>query len=78
MKAISKQKGEVGEVNLPKALIMSLFKGKDVKKAIMASVSSIEVAVKALPPKDAVSQALSAPYVTPKNPINLGQLLCAL
>eukprot|EP00957_Ditylum_brightwellii_P045747 3470761-Ditylum_brightwellii.AAC.1 len=62
MKAISKQKGEVGEVNLPKSLIMSLFDDEDVKKAIRASVSSVEVNVKALPPKDAASQALSAPY----------------
>eukprot|EP00957_Ditylum_brightwellii_P089016 6778837-Ditylum_brightwellii.AAC.1 len=66
MKAISKKKGEVGEVNLPKALIMFLFKGEDVKKAIRASVSSVKVAVKVLPPKDAVSQALSAPYVAPE------------
>eukprot|EP00957_Ditylum_brightwellii_P168893 12855839-Ditylum_brightwellii.AAC.1 len=50
---------------------MSLFEDKDVKKAIRASVSSVEVAVKELPPKDAVSQALSVPYVAPKNPINL-------
>eukprot|EP00957_Ditylum_brightwellii_P069692 5292652-Ditylum_brightwellii.AAC.1 len=71
MKAISKKKGEVGEVYLPKALIMSLFEGKDVKKAIRASVSSVEVAVKVLPPKDAVSQALSTPYVAPKKSVNL-------
>eukprot|EP00957_Ditylum_brightwellii_P014710 1109350-Ditylum_brightwellii.AAC.1 len=62
MKAISKQKGKVGEVNLLKSLIMSLFNDEDVKKAIRASVSSVEVDVKALPPKDAVSQALSMPY----------------
>eukprot|EP00957_Ditylum_brightwellii_P168362 12815865-Ditylum_brightwellii.AAC.1 len=37
MKAISKHKGEVGEVNFPKPLIMSLFEDKDVKKAIRAS-----------------------------------------
>eukprot|EP00957_Ditylum_brightwellii_P153340 11670454-Ditylum_brightwellii.AAC.1 len=71
MKAISKQKGEVGEVNLPKALIMSLFKDDDVKKAIRASISSVEVAVKVSPPKEAVSQALSAPYVAPKKSVNL-------
>eukprot|EP00957_Ditylum_brightwellii_P184802 14076074-Ditylum_brightwellii.AAC.1 len=70
MKAISKQKGEVGEVNLPKALIMSLSKDEDVKKAIRASVSSVEVAVKVLLPKDAVSQALSASYVAPKKSVN--------
>eukprot|EP00957_Ditylum_brightwellii_P201237 15324710-Ditylum_brightwellii.AAC.1 len=40
-------------VNLSKALIMSLFKVKDVKKAIRASVSSVKVAVKILPPKEA-------------------------
>eukprot|EP00957_Ditylum_brightwellii_P196535 14974508-Ditylum_brightwellii.AAC.1 len=68
MKAISKNKGEVGEVNLPKGLIMSLFEDEDVKNAIRASVSSVEVAVKALPLKDAVSQALSAPYVALKKP----------
>eukprot|EP00957_Ditylum_brightwellii_P154104 11728291-Ditylum_brightwellii.AAC.1 len=68
-------KGEVGEVNLPKALIMSLIKDEDVKKAIRASVSSVEVAAKVLPSKDAVSQALSAPYVAPKNPINLAAAL---
>eukprot|EP00957_Ditylum_brightwellii_P083833 6372262-Ditylum_brightwellii.AAC.1 len=49
---------------------MSLFKDEDVKKAIRASVSSIEVAVKVLPPKEPVSQALSAPHVAPKKPIN--------
>eukprot|EP00957_Ditylum_brightwellii_P079213 6024584-Ditylum_brightwellii.AAC.1 len=62
MKTISKKKGEVGIVNLPNALIMSLFKDEDVKKAIRAPVSSIEVAVKVLPPNDIVTQALSAPY----------------
>eukprot|EP00957_Ditylum_brightwellii_P206940 15350674-Ditylum_brightwellii.AAC.1 len=71
MKAISKKKGEVGEVNLSKALIMSLFKDEDVEKAIRASVSSVEVAVKLSLPKDAASQALRAPYVAPKNPINI-------
>eukprot|EP00957_Ditylum_brightwellii_P013828 1042309-Ditylum_brightwellii.AAC.1 len=75
MKAISKQKRGVGEVNLPKALIMSLFKNKDVKKAIRASVSSVGVAVKVLPPKGAMSQELSAPYVVPKKPINLAAAL---
>eukprot|EP00957_Ditylum_brightwellii_P083736 6364490-Ditylum_brightwellii.AAC.1 len=75
MKAIYKEKGEVGEVNLPNALIMSLFKDEDVKKAILASVSSVEVAVKVLPPKDAASQALSMPYVAPEKPINLAAAL---
>eukprot|EP00957_Ditylum_brightwellii_P000514 39988-Ditylum_brightwellii.AAC.1 len=46
MKAISKQRGKVEELNLPNALIMSLFEDKDVKKAIRASVPSVEVAVK--------------------------------
>eukprot|EP00957_Ditylum_brightwellii_P043529 3300190-Ditylum_brightwellii.AAC.1 len=68
MKVISKKKGEVGEVNLPKALIMSLFKDEDVKKVIRASMSSVEVAVKVLPPKDIATQALSTPYVALKNP----------
>eukprot|EP00957_Ditylum_brightwellii_P101520 7736488-Ditylum_brightwellii.AAC.1 len=66
MKAISKKKEEVGEVNLSKALIISLFKDKDVKNVTRASVSSIEVAVKVSPPKEPVSQALSAPYVASK------------
>eukprot|EP00957_Ditylum_brightwellii_P148564 11312222-Ditylum_brightwellii.AAC.1 len=52
MKTISKKKGKVGEVNLPKALIMSFFEYKDVKKAIRDYVSSVEVVVKVLPPKD--------------------------
>eukprot|EP00957_Ditylum_brightwellii_P005814 442646-Ditylum_brightwellii.AAC.1 len=75
MKAIYKKKGEVGEVNLPKAFIVSLFKDKDVKKAIRVSVSSIEVAVKVLLPTETVSRALSTPYVAPKNPINLAAAL---
>eukprot|EP00957_Ditylum_brightwellii_P065151 4941597-Ditylum_brightwellii.AAC.1 len=75
MKAISKKKGEVGEVNLPKTLIISLFEDEDVKKAIRAYISLVEVAVKVLPPKDAVSQALSVPYVTPKKSINLAAAL---
>ena len=79
MKAISKQKGEVGEVNLPKSLIMSLFDDKDVKKAIRVSVSSVEVAVKVLPPKEAVSQALRAPYVALKKLVNLAAaIMCSL
>eukprot|EP00957_Ditylum_brightwellii_P088746 6758431-Ditylum_brightwellii.AAC.1 len=75
MKAISKHKGEVGEVNLPKSLIMSLFEDKDVKKGIRASVSSVEVVVKVSPPKDRVSQALSIPYVAPKKSFNLAASL---
>ena len=80
MRSISKQKGEVGEVTLPKALIMSLFQDKDVKKAkaIRASVSSVEV-VKEPSSKEAVSKALSAPYVAPKKTANLAaSLLCQL
>eukprot|EP00957_Ditylum_brightwellii_P185870 14151074-Ditylum_brightwellii.AAC.1 len=50
---------------------MSLFNDNDVKKAIRVSVSSVEVVVKISPPKDAVSQALSAPYVAPKKTANL-------
>eukprot|EP00957_Ditylum_brightwellii_P025945 1962116-Ditylum_brightwellii.AAC.1 len=56
MKVISKKKGEVGEVNLPDALIMSLF--------------DFEVAIKVLPPKEPVSQALSTPYVVQKKSVN--------
>eukprot|EP00957_Ditylum_brightwellii_P139814 10653251-Ditylum_brightwellii.AAC.1 len=54
---------------------MSLFKDEDVKKAIRASVSLVEVAVKVLPPQDAVSQVLSVPYVAPKKSINLAAAL---
>eukprot|EP00957_Ditylum_brightwellii_P138892 10586499-Ditylum_brightwellii.AAC.1 len=50
---------------------MSLFEDKDVKKAIMTSVSSLEVAVKVLPPKEPVSRALSVPYVAWKKSVNL-------
>eukprot|EP00957_Ditylum_brightwellii_P147801 11255820-Ditylum_brightwellii.AAC.1 len=75
MKTISKNKGEVGEVNLPKALSMSLFGDEDVKKAIRASVSSVRVAVKVLTPKDIVTQALSAPYVATKRPVNMAAAL---
>eukprot|EP00957_Ditylum_brightwellii_P113367 8644321-Ditylum_brightwellii.AAC.1 len=76
MKAISKQKGKVGEVNIPKTLIMSLFKDKDVKKTIRDSVSLVEVAVKVSPPKVAVSQVLSAPYVAlKKSAVNLAATL---
>eukprot|EP00957_Ditylum_brightwellii_P113405 8646699-Ditylum_brightwellii.AAC.1 len=75
MKTISNKKVEVGEVNLHKALIMSLFEDEDVKKAHRASVSSVEVDVKVLPPKDIVTQALSAPYVALKRPVNMAAAL---
>eukprot|EP00957_Ditylum_brightwellii_P116267 8868570-Ditylum_brightwellii.AAC.1 len=79
MKTISKKKGEVGEVNLPKVLIMSLFKDDDAKKTIWDSVSLVDVAVKVSPSKHAVTQALSAPYVVPKKPVNMAAaLLCSL
>eukprot|EP00957_Ditylum_brightwellii_P065613 4976278-Ditylum_brightwellii.AAC.1 len=79
MKTISKKKEEVGEVNLSKALIISLFKDEDVKKTIRAYVSSVEVAVKVSLPKDIVTQALSAPYVALKKPVNMAAaLLCSL
>eukprot|EP00957_Ditylum_brightwellii_P008175 619100-Ditylum_brightwellii.AAC.1 len=79
MKAISKEKGKVREVNLPKALIMSLFNEKGMKKAIRASVSSNKVAVKVLLPKEAVSQALRAPYVALKKLVNLAAaIMCSL
>eukprot|EP00957_Ditylum_brightwellii_P098307 7490323-Ditylum_brightwellii.AAC.1 len=79
MKTISKKKGEEGEVNLPKTLIMSFFKDEDVKKAIRASVSSVEVAVKVLSPNDIVTEALSRPYVAPKKPVKMAAaLLCFL
>ena len=70
MRSISKHKGEVGEVTLPKALIMSLFQDEDVKKAIRASVSSAEVVIEPSS-KEAVSKALSAPYEAPKKTANL-------
>jgi hypothetical protein len=74
MRSISKHKGEVGEVTLPKALIMSLFQDKDVKKAIRASVSSAEVVIEPSS-KEAVSKALSAPYVAPKKTAKLAASL---
>eukprot|EP00957_Ditylum_brightwellii_P017429 1312438-Ditylum_brightwellii.AAC.1 len=49
---------------------MSLFQDKDVKKAIRASVSSVEV-VKETSSKDRVSQALSAPYTAPKKTVSM-------
>eukprot|EP00957_Ditylum_brightwellii_P139867 10657716-Ditylum_brightwellii.AAC.1 len=75
MKTVSKKKGEAGEVNLPKALIMSLFEDEDVKKAIRASVSAVKVAVKVLPAKDTVTQALSAPYAALNKPVNMAAAL---
>eukprot|EP00957_Ditylum_brightwellii_P157732 12005755-Ditylum_brightwellii.AAC.1 len=54
---------------------MPLFKDEDVKKAIRASVSLAEVEVKESPPKDAVSQALSALYVASKKSVNLAASL---
>eukprot|EP00957_Ditylum_brightwellii_P015015 1132486-Ditylum_brightwellii.AAC.1 len=38
---------------------MSLFEDEGVEKAVRASVSSVEVAVKVLPSKDIVTQALN-------------------
>eukprot|EP00957_Ditylum_brightwellii_P114274 8712924-Ditylum_brightwellii.AAC.1 len=79
MKSISKKKGKVGEVNLPKALIMSLFEDEDIKRAIRASVSASEVIEIVLPAKDSVTQALSTTYVAPKKPVNMAAaLLCSL
>eukprot|EP00957_Ditylum_brightwellii_P140777 10723938-Ditylum_brightwellii.AAC.1 len=75
MKTISKKKGEVGEVNLPKALIMSLFADEDVQKAIRASVSAVEMELKVLPLKDIVTQALNTPYVALKKPVNMAAAL---
>eukprot|EP00957_Ditylum_brightwellii_P062897 4772510-Ditylum_brightwellii.AAC.1 len=66
MKSISRKKEEVGEANLPKALIMSLFKDEDIKKAIKASLSAAKVIEIVLPAKDMVNQALSLPYVAQK------------
>eukprot|EP00957_Ditylum_brightwellii_P007315 555636-Ditylum_brightwellii.AAC.1 len=79
MKTISKKKGELGEVNLPKTLIMSLIKDEDVKKVIRTSVTAVGVTVKVLPSKDIVTQALSTPYVALKKPVNMAAaLLCSL
>eukprot|EP00957_Ditylum_brightwellii_P141128 10751663-Ditylum_brightwellii.AAC.1 len=75
MKSISKKKGGVGEVNLPKVIIMSLFKDKDVKKAIRASVSVDEVIEIVLTAKDKVTQALNVPYVAPKKQVNMAAAL---
>eukprot|EP00957_Ditylum_brightwellii_P057546 4363603-Ditylum_brightwellii.AAC.1 len=75
MKTISKKKGEVGEVNLSKVLIMSLFEDEDVKKAIRASVPVVKVIEIVVPAKEKVTQALSSPYMAPKKPINLAAAL---
>eukprot|EP00957_Ditylum_brightwellii_P147459 11228534-Ditylum_brightwellii.AAC.1 len=63
MKSISKKKGEAGAATLPKALITSLFKDEDVKKATRSSVSVAEVIEIVLPAKETATQALSMPYV---------------
>eukprot|EP00957_Ditylum_brightwellii_P123665 9427917-Ditylum_brightwellii.AAC.1 len=79
MKAISKKKGEVGEVNLPKDLIMSLFKDENVKKAIRVSVSTAEIIEIVSPAKDKVTQVLSTPYMAPKKQVNMAAtLMCSL
>eukprot|EP00957_Ditylum_brightwellii_P048829 3704632-Ditylum_brightwellii.AAC.1 len=54
---------------------MSLFQNKDVKKAIMASVFSVDVEVKESLSKEAVSKALSAPYVAPKKAASMAAAL---
>eukprot|EP00957_Ditylum_brightwellii_P015889 1196907-Ditylum_brightwellii.AAC.1 len=54
---------------------MSLFQDKDVKKAIRASVSSVGVEVKESSSKDAVSKALSTPYVAPKKTTSMAAAL---
>eukprot|EP00957_Ditylum_brightwellii_P111031 8467494-Ditylum_brightwellii.AAC.1 len=75
MKSNSKKKGEEGEAKYPKALIISLFKDKDVKKAIRASISIAEVIKLVFPAKDTVNQTLSAPYVAPKRQVNMSSAL---
>eukprot|EP00957_Ditylum_brightwellii_P198398 15118865-Ditylum_brightwellii.AAC.1 len=54
---------------------MSLFQDKDVKKAIRASVSTIEVEVKKKLSKEAVSKALIVPYVAPKKSVSMAATL---
>eukprot|EP00957_Ditylum_brightwellii_P076246 5795935-Ditylum_brightwellii.AAC.2 len=77
MKSIFKKKGEDEELKSSKALIMSIFKDEDAKKAIRASVSAAEVIDVVSPARDTVNQALSVPYVAPKRQkaaiISLGQ-----
>eukprot|EP00957_Ditylum_brightwellii_P189616 14433538-Ditylum_brightwellii.AAC.1 len=66
MKFLSKKSGEEAVEESSKAYIMSLFKDKDVKKAIRASVLSAMVTNDGSPAKNAAKQAGSAPYVAPK------------
>eukprot|EP00957_Ditylum_brightwellii_P129327 9865881-Ditylum_brightwellii.AAC.1 len=54
---------------------MSLFQDEDVKKAIRASLSLVEVNVKESSSKDAVSKALSVPYVAPKKTVSMAAAL---
>eukprot|EP00957_Ditylum_brightwellii_P129304 9863886-Ditylum_brightwellii.AAC.1 len=66
MRFLSKKKGVDAAKDSSNAYIMSLFKDKDVKKAIRASVLSTEVMENVLPANDAAKEALSMPYVVPK------------
>eukprot|EP00957_Ditylum_brightwellii_P118333 9025164-Ditylum_brightwellii.AAC.1 len=75
MKSISKKRGEVGKLDLSKALNLSPFEDEDVKKAIRASVSAAEVIEIGLPAKDMVNQALSAPYVAQQRQVNMAAAL---
>eukprot|EP00957_Ditylum_brightwellii_P077260 5871585-Ditylum_brightwellii.AAC.1 len=70
MRFFSKKKGRDTQENSPNAYIMSLFKDKDVKKAIRAFVLSAEVIEIGSPAKDAVKQALNVPYVALKRQPN--------
>eukprot|EP00957_Ditylum_brightwellii_P050103 3798182-Ditylum_brightwellii.AAC.1 len=54
---------------------MSLFKNKDVKKAIRASVSLAEVIENGSPAKEAAKPGGSAPYVAPKRQISMSAVL---
>eukprot|EP00957_Ditylum_brightwellii_P111807 8527766-Ditylum_brightwellii.AAC.1 len=54
---------------------MSLFQDEDVKKAIRAYTSSVDVEVKESPSKDAVSKAPSVPYVAPKKTASMAAIL---
>eukprot|EP00957_Ditylum_brightwellii_P195520 14898010-Ditylum_brightwellii.AAC.1 len=75
MKPFSKKKGGVGEVSLPKALVMSLFKDEDVKNAIKAFVPAAEVIKIESSAKETVTQTLSVPYVVPKRQVNMAAAL---
>eukprot|EP00957_Ditylum_brightwellii_P143279 10915809-Ditylum_brightwellii.AAC.1 len=66
MKFPTKKKGGDAVEDSSKAYIMSVFKDKDVKKAIRASVSSAEITEIGSPPKGVVKKVGSAPYVAPK------------